>query len=605
MERKRSLVGIVLISFLLFGCEDSALLEPQPPNDAILTKAAYDSGYVEWDNVDHLTYKLGSDVVKDDLSIPWEPGSANAVGIPKDWVDDNLRNADSGKRAYSKANGWELVYCNLLDKAQRNKYFALYNKNLGVLRVFFYSFEASSGYGTSSTFIGLAVTGSSSLLNFSFDYPLPMDQRQTAPTTFFTPSGMLWGDQAQGVGYKANTWYAMEVECAYEASSQSANRLMFRLWAATITKSQSTGSSTGTINGNIVTTYSNNPNFSLTINADKTSNVQVSYNTAKDELGSKIEAGVNKGDSFFKGIWSNLKKDVPSIVSKGIKEGLSAIFSSGGSFITKAVGKLANAIFGGGTTPMQATSKVDLGIQSTLKVSTESTQTVVGWGDINPIPLPGSGQPTSLFNEKLGVWNLANIPVVYVDMNTTAYFYPPELVPNPERPRAYELGFSYTLIPATLSINPAVLSRFTVQNAKHELVYSSTVYNVQAPSEPYGLISDKRLYKSYDTSFRLVNPLEDFHGGEYNPDTSFERDWYWGLTYFNTKLILCRVSFDLVPKNGGKTYSFSKYFVVNGVKRNHYHKEATITQGMYETNALFSNDEFKGRMQSYFNRLTH
>lgn len=155
MERKRNLVGICLIPFLLFGCRDSAFIEPPPANDASLTKAVYDSGYVKWDNVDHLTYKLGSDVVKDDLSIPWEPGSANAVGVPKDWVDDNLGNADSGKRAYSKAN----------------------------------------------------------------------------------------------------TWYAMEVECAYEASSQSANRLMFRLWAANISKSQTIGSFTGTINGNVLGAY--------------------------------------------------------------------------------------------------------------------------------------------------------------------------------------------------------------------------------------------------------------------------------------------------------------------------------------------------------------
>lgn len=605
MEQKKCFAGIVLFSFLLFGCEDAGLMEQELSNEVILTKAAYDSGYVEWDNVDHLTYKLGSDVVKDDLSVPWEPGSANAVGVPKDWVDDNLRNADAEKRAYSKANGWELVYSNLLDKAQRNKYFALYNKNLGILRMFFYSFEASSGYGTSSTFVGLAVTGSSSLLNFSFDYPLPMDQRQNSPTTFFTPSTMLWGDKAQGVGYKANTWYAMEVECAYEAASQNANRLMFRLWAGNISESQTTGSSKGTINGNIVTTYSNNSNFSLTLNADKISNVQVSYNTAKDELGDKIETGVNKGDSFFKGIWNNLKKDVPSLVSKGIKEGIGSIFSSGGSFITKAVGKLASSIFGGGNTPMQATSKVDLGIQSTLKLSTTTVETVVGWGDTNPIPLPGSGQPTSLYNEKLGVWNLASAPVVYVDMNTTAYFYPPELVPNPQQPRAYELGFSYSLVPATLSINPAVLSRFTVQNTKQELVYSAGVPNVKAPNEPYGLFGSMRLYKSYDASFSLVNGLEDFHGSNYNPNTSFEKDWYWGLTYFNSKQIVCRVSFDLVPKNGGKTYSFSKYFVVNGTKRNHHHQDAIITQSMYETNTLFVNDVLKNRMYSYFNRLTH
>lgn len=585
--KTKNLLLISICCILFSACKGDEIVDAiNLTKGRIETKAAYDNGYFEWDNVLSFTYKLSSDVIKDDLSIPWEPGSANAVGIPKDWVDDNLRNSDPKQRAYSKDNGWELVYSNLFDKAQRNKYFALYNKYTGILRMFYYSFEASSGYGTSCTFVGLQVTESSSMLNFSFDYPLPMDQRQNSPSTIFSPkcsftktTGSQNEAPVQGIGYKSNTWYAMEVECAYDAASQNSNRLMTKLWAANISAGSIYGTSSGSITGNILTTYSNVPGFNLnlSVNNSKTSNLQTTYNESRDQLAEKVENGVNTNDSFFKGIWNNLKKDVPSIVSKGIKEGIGAIFTSGGSLATKAIGKLAGSIFGGGSAaPMQSTGKVDLGITTDIKLTSETVQNVVGWGDTNPFPLPGSGFSTTLYDEKLGVWNLVSAPIVYVDMNTRAYFYPWDLAPNQQAPRLFDFGFDYHLSPATISINPVLLLKFTLQNQKQELVYTHGYDIIEG--EPYGLMGNLRLYKGISTSqFSTQKPIEDF-GGNYNPKTSFENCWHWGIM-FAKRDILCRVSFDLVPKGGGDTYSFSKYFFTNLVKRNHSHKDAIVPGG--------------------------
>lgn len=579
----RKQLFFILAIFTIVSCQDeSSLLQTELQNAEIDSRGIYDSGYVEWDNVTGLSYKLNSDEIQI-LSLPWEAGNAQNSGIPTSWYDYNLRDTNPINRYYSQANGWRLVYSNLLDKTQSNKYFALYNRYTGIMRMFFYAIESYSGNGTTSTFVGFHVKGSSSLLNFAFNPPLAMDKVQTDASTFFSP---LWsvsnGNASNQVGYHSNCWYGIEVECAYESKAQTANTIVSNIWGTNLALTTTTGTSSGNVEGSVQTTYSNNPTFALNFTSNSTqstsvsSTLNVSYNDAGVELGDKMETEIENNNSFFKDLWDGLKSDLPELASKGIKEGISSIFSAGGSFATKAIGKLAQNILGISSGPSASTSKVDLGIKLTTTSESNTAIQKDMWG-AQGIPLPGGVVANELFNEKLGVWNIEQTPKVYMDMYAYSYFWPWNLAPNQTKPRAYEIEFKYYLSPLTLIVNPSLLQEFDIRNLKCDLVFTNNLYyDVKNAKKAYGLYGNKLVYQTNDNYIWIKGIALDFVGSNYNPNTSYSSCWSYAYNDLNSQYVLCRVSFDLVSKTDEKTLSYSKYFVAEGVQRNYYHEERII-----------------------------
>lgn len=590
---------LILAIFIMVSCQDdSNLFQTELQNAEMDSRAIYDNGYVEWDNVTGLSYKLNSDEIKT-LSLPWEAGNGHNSGIPPSWYDYNLRDTNPINRYYSQANGWRLVYSNLLDKTQSNKYFALYNRYTGVMRMFFYAIESYSGDGTTSTFVGFHVKGSSSLLNFAFNPPLAMDKVQTDASTFFSP---LWsvsnGNASNQVGYHSNCWYGIEVECAYESKTQTANTIVSNIWGTNLALTTTTGTSSGNVEGSVQTTYSNNPTFTLNFTSNSTqstsvsSTLNVSYNDAEVELGNKIETEVENNNSFFKDLWDGLKSDLPELASKGIKEGISSIFSAGGSFATKAIGKLAQNILGISSGPSTSTSKVDLGIKLTTTSESNTTIQKDMWG-AQGIPLPGGTITNELFSEKLGAWNIQQTPKVFIDMYAYSYFWPWDLVPNQTKPRAYEIEFKYYFSPSTLVVNPSLLQEFDIRNLKQDLVFTGNMLsNIKNSTKAYGLYGNTPIYQSNESYIWVKGPSLDFVDNNYNPNTSYSSCWSYANAHFNSKYVLCRVSFDLVSKTDGKTISYSKYFVAESVSRNYYHEEKIIEKDTnLDITSLLSSEE--------------
>ena len=86
----RKQLFFILAIFTIVSCQDeSSLLQTELQNAEIDSRGIYDSGYVEWDNVTGLSYKLNSDEIQI-LSLPWEAGNAQNSGIPTSWYDYNL-----------------------------------------------------------------------------------------------------------------------------------------------------------------------------------------------------------------------------------------------------------------------------------------------------------------------------------------------------------------------------------------------------------------------------------------------------------------------------------------------------------------------------------
>ena len=214
------------------------------------------------------------------------------------------------------------------------------------------------------------------------------------------------------------------------------------------------------------------------------------------------------------------------------------------------------------------------------------------WG-AQGIPLPGGTMTNALFNEKLGAWNIQQTPKVYIDMYAYSYFWPWNLAPNQTKPRAYEIEFKYYFSPSTLVVNPSLLQEFDVRNLKQDLVFAGNMsYSVKNSTKAYGLYGNTPIYQSNDNYLWVKGVSMDFVGSNYNPNTSYSSCWSYADAHFNSKYVLCRVSFDLVSKTDGKTMSYSKYFVAEGVPRNYYHEERIIEQDTnLDITSLLSSEE--------------
>lgn len=577
----------LLLSLVFFSCQDNDLDYDIKNIENNGTRALYDNGYVEWDNTYYLSYKLGNDELKTNiLPVPWASGSSHSMGIPDDWFDRNLTDSDSSKRAYSHENGWEMVYSNLLEKGASNKYFALYNKYTGKLRMFFYALNASSSSNNSATFSGFQVKGSS-ILNFTYSDPQPMSYEPSVATYVFAPkcnfatansgnSGLL-----PGVTYAGNNWYGLELECAYDETTSVTNSLAIKLWAANITITKSEGEAIGDITGNISTTYSNVPSFDLALNIDKSVSVTETVNNGGLILGDKVAKKIQSGNSFFSGLINKIKTELPSIATKGIEEGVKSLFTGGASTLTELGGRLVNSIFGfGNTETMTSLSEVKLKSNATISLDATSTTAAPGWGEIKDLPLPGYGESLALYNKKLGVWNIRTAPTIRVDMNTTSYFNNSGIAPAAiivgQIPVDWEAKFNMSLQPIDLVINPEVLNEFTLHNFKSDIVFTNGLNGVSVNPQPYGLYNDLQLYMGATTN---AIPIVERHGtielNGYDPETSFEQSWLDKLEEISD-YVYCRVSFELRHKTKSKVIGFSKYFRVNAIKGTHSHVDTYI-----------------------------
>ena len=585
--KTRHHIWIISLVSIGWSCQNEEININPPKTESIESRALYDNGYVEWDNTYYLNYKYGSDNLETNkLPLPWASGSSHSMGIPDDWFDRNLTNSDPSKRAYSHANGWEMVYSNLLEKGASNKYFALYNKYTGKLRMFFYSLNGSSSSNYSATFAGFQVKGSS-ILNFTYSEPLPMSYEPSVATYVFAPkcnfatansgnSGLL-----PGVTYADNNWYGLELECAYDETTSATNCLAIKLWAANITITKSEGEAIGDITGNISTTYSNVPSFDLALNIDNSVSVTETVNNGGLILGDKVAKKIQSGNSFFNGLWNKVKTELPSIATKGIEEGIKSLFTGGASTLTELGGRLVNSIFGlGDTETMTSLSEVKLKSNATISLNAASTTPAPGWGEIKDLPLPGYGESLVLYNKKLGVWNIRTAPTIQVDMNTTSYFNNSGIAPAAiiisQIPVDWEAKFNMSLQPIDLVINPEVLNEFTLHNLKGDIVFANGLNGVSVNPQPYGLYNDLQLYMGATTN---AIPIVESHGtielNGYDPETSFEQSWLDKLEEISN-YVYCRVSFELRHKTNSKVIGFSKYFRVNPIKGTHSHVDTYI-----------------------------
>lgn len=104
-------------------------------------------------------------------------------------------------------------------------------------------------------------------------------------------------------------------------------------------------------------------------------------------------------------------------IGDGVKNGLQAIFTSGGSVAAKALTGAVSSILGiGGSKP--SVGKVDLRLASNTTFKFEAERTLPGWGTVSQFPVPGCSTNTSdmpIYNKPLGTWNLNKTPTLIIE----------------------------------------------------------------------------------------------------------------------------------------------------------------------------------------------
>lgn len=544
--RKTNFIKLFFICILFYSCSDDSNLTIEPDEELSITlKAGFNNGYFEWDQVNKISVKNQFNTSNTYLELPWRGGASDASGIPANWIDQNAYDSNFKNRKYSRENGWVLVYSNI-NEYVANKYFALYNKNTGILRFFFYALSSSSGQGSTVSFWGIRVNNETSLLNYTDSYAFGANKKKVAPSYVTTPVGSIDSNSRfVSQGYKENTWYGLEIECAYDPNIIGKNSYFdINAWSANKISMQGTFDGQGKIDGSITNVGSNssiNVSLSNLLNSsiNKTNSIKVGADNVANVVGEKIDN--DKESGFFKSIWNNIKKNASQWITSGLesgaKQGLSTILSSGGSVAANAFKGLVNSFIGGNS---PTTSKVDLDLKFNGNFTIEGETILNGWGTIQSLPIPGSSTNSNYvpyYNTPLGVWALDKTPILTIRRYMTS-----SNIREKNRTDIF-----YGLEASKILLNPALQSDFSVANVKQELLFPALF------EERFGSIISKN---SGSTEKALLS-LKPY-------DVTLGYSVYaLGLISYNPSGILSRVSFELVNKKTKEKIYFSKVFNVD------------------------------------------
>lgn len=535
--RKSSLLFIFALC-LFNSCDDTFTNEiiTTQPNNLPNNRSAFDN-YFDWDRINDIETINPFTHTTTAMGLPWKKGASNNLGIPSTWLDENASDPLYANRYYSRENGWELIYSNITESTP-TKYFALYHKYTGLLRFFFYEISSSGGLGSSEAFWGIRIDKGTSLLNFMEEISIPAN-RVGKSSYIASTEGTFLGNEFVSSGYKANNWYGLEIECAYDPSlnTQTLANFEIRGWAVNKIKTTGTAQTSGDITGTIVmnTTNISNFNFNLTntFNNSRTS-IAVNQNGFINTVSKEIEDGITKKDSFWKSIGNSIK----GAATSGIKNGLKALVTSGGSVAVDALKGLAGSIIGINKNK-PSVGQINLKINTNTQMQFESEQTTTGWGSISLFPVAGTTNNYNdlpIYNFPLGVWNLKESPQIIRNVEGEIGMY-------------YDAGYftyEYEVGDYEILVNPVVSQEYTVYSTA-DLIFESNRYIESAP--PFGYIKETKYYgggSSIDTD-TLEGDSSDEHFHENYP--------------INKNDLLIHIYVELTNKNNPDIkFSFSKYF---------------------------------------------
>lgn len=445
---------LLLLLVVLYACsaDEEYLLSDNSSTYKVSTRAITQSisPVFDWEDTSSIMLNGFGNVI-----LPWY--NAADTNIPYEILED-----------YKKEDGWEMVYnlCTQSAATTYGKYYLIfYNKLRGILRVYYYNVYNTTPATT--TFWQLSFTKPTSMLNNIGHFTEPTHTNVTS--NMYTTN--ISSVEAKGI---TRGWNCFDVELCYDPNSVSiAQKMGIRSYDVTQGKINIIGGIQLESEGTIVST-SQTPAFPALSNIIK---------TGVSAFGKSVKKFIsNKLDSTK--ISPPYGTAIAEIISSGntglIKSGINLIF---GSFLGK-----------------KTTTTQTLKVQTTGQIKNEGNFITNFNSNINPLVnliFPGSEvESTDYFlpsyNEPLGLWNVAETPVVALSSGAIWYKFTDQ--------EMYSFARIIKAKPVKIIVNPAAEKYFSKYEVSYQLMYYKVFNgNPHWGSAIYGY--------NYTTSDYYFNPI--------------------------------------------------------------------------------------------------
>jgi hypothetical protein len=490
----RHLLACLFFLFIFSSCKKDVSKIKSIPVNALAGIPAFP---LNWETADYMPTPPNSPTIL----VPWASGSVK--GFSSDiWYD------------YHPVDGWELVYNTFnTTSLPNNPFFVLYNRYRGLIR--YYAYITTSGFTTSS----YLTTGLNLAPNIE-NSPMLNYVGQDIVNVNIKPASVV---QIEPTQIATGTWYAAQYEIAYDPGTAGYTFAQLGLnWTlkwTNITQVNLGGSIVGTLKGTITT---EGTGFNI-------SGTQVT----KGALSAVGLAAFNSA-----GGPDNTKPEIGNAM--GLAAGLFKAFKDGltGGVIGFAKNILNGIIGAGGTAPTIQS------LNATFNASITLTGSLTDNGAIFPDPglgllIPGVSNSQQgagyipAYDLPLGVFSVPQMPVVNVHaVNLTG-----------SRPSSRH---TYSMVPFTIDINPAVTQVAQVVVEKQEVV---VLANGVAQTDGVPEVTNAS-YPTYT-----------------NPTYVIFRDWIFPPNYHPYIRIAVRVIVKVTPNNPATApFKIVKTFLANEVR---------------------------------------
>lgn len=361
---------------------------------------------------------------------------------------------------HKKEDGWVMIHNTFglnrdLNKSLK-KYFLLYNKYTGFLRMWYWH-EGSNSYSSNKYSIQLKTR--SSALNFNSDFAKAMDCRFAHN---FVESVSGDANTVGSRGLSSDTWYLYEYELAFDEKlkTTSLNESDFILSSTgiKISKLSLRGEQNGSIDGRVVFTAPGSNLFNFGNLEIQGAGIDKDHPQKHIEEKNTDKASVKTIDP--KKWWNTLKSRLSDETINAIGSGAASLGTNIINLVTDPIGNCLNSLVhqslsNEGSVNLTMSTKID------FKGTIESSEPVFS---IN-LRIPGieeSSRLAYLYDKPLGVFNLSSTPVVNYE---TVYNY--LSTRNKSVFQYYKIdrsSFDFVL-------NPAIKDEIEVLTKKTELFY--------------------------------------------------------------------------------------------------------------------------------------
>ncbi len=458
---KKKLLVLITISLIpfFFSCEKENV-EIKKSSENQISKAVLMNGPIvysttfDWEHINQINTAKNIPV-----AMPWY----GSTFIP-----------DRMKHCHPKGEGWEMLYNTLDHNDVLPTYFALYNKYLGVMHLFY--IDLTNLADAEAFYTAFCVKGTSSLMNFEGNTNYSVNKKDSYPTIIKSTEGNIVQLNPDlgfipDKGFVKNSWYAVEVEISYEdvsAFNDSDFYLQYLPFRGNYSAITLKGNLTGTINGTIEGKTSGITNLigsvgSLFNSTSNNNSVNVGNSTILGTITSSLEkAKTEATPSFWTGLWNKIQTAVPSAAQGAITSTLTSAVNQGIKWATNPLSAFVSTIFSiGGSSDNVPLNKVDLKIDAKITLAGSISSQVPSASCDLRLPntistMGGYNYPTlAMKNWNLGVWNVENLPIVKYDIVNVTYKVNGRAVKDPRS------GGVSIYIPtgslAKININPKVV----------------------------------------------------------------------------------------------------------------------------------------------------